>query len=243
RIQNPAVYDAGDGVVRLPIRFDPNASVFVIFRRQNPVEPDRVVSVSHEGLPVLLTKFGDQPGAHYTTNENVVNNFTMAVWVKPEAEIDLPEEATAGIAGLHVLRNDALFPPPGQDIYAQPAQAGAGLSIGRNGVCVFEHADGYFSAPLTFAARLTNWTHVVVVYRDGKPSLFLDGKFVHEGLASPFGVHPGTGVPHRRGVAPFRGHLGAFRQFDRAIEPSEAALLPSAMPRPVPPSEFPRADF
>jgi len=243
RIQNPAVYDAADGVVRLPIRFDPNASVFVIFRRQNPVEPDRIVSVSHEGSPVLLTKFGDQPGAHYTTNENVVNNFTMAVWVKPEAEIDLPEEATAGIAGLHVLRNDALFPPPGQDIYAQPAQAGSGLSIGRNGVCVFEHADGYFSAPLTFAARLTNWTHVVVVYRDGKPSLFLDGKFVHEGLASPFGVHPGIGVPHRRGVAPFRGHLGDFRQFDRAIEPSEAALLPSAMPRPVPPSEFPRVDF
>src|SRR5262249_4882998 len=156
-----------------------------------------------------------------------------------QVEIDLPEEATQGITGLHVLRNDALFPPPGQDLYSEPAQAGAGISIGRNGVCVFEHSDGYFAAPLVFGARFTNWVHVVVAYREGVPMLYLDGKFVHAGLKSSFGVHPGTGVPHQRGVAPFRGHLGSFEQLDYTPDEAEVANLFRTMPKPQIPQTFP----
>jgi hypothetical protein len=243
RIEQPAVYDEAGGTLRVPIHFDPNGSVFVLFKGTEPIERDRITSVDHAAKPLLTTTLQAQPPETFTTNENVVNNFTMAVWAKPEKEIELPDEATNGINGLHVIRNDALFPPPGHDVYPDPGHAGSGVSIGRNGVCVFEHADGSFAATLTKAAVLTNWTHVTIVYREGQPRLYLDGKFLHEGLKSPFRVHPGIGVPHRRGVAPFRGHLGPFHQYDYALPDSEVANLPGTEPKPIPPADMPTLEM
>jgi len=237
KIELPAVYNETNGTVRVPIRFDPNGSLFVVFRADAHVDSARITSVVRDGTIVQDTVLRPQKPQTFQTNEDVIDTFTMEVWAKPEIDIDLPEEGKGGIGGLHVIRNDALYPPPGQDIYVQTGQAGSGISIGRNGVCVFEHGDNYFAAPLVFKAQLTNWTHVVVSYRDGKPSLHLNGHFAHEGLRSGFGVHPGVGVPHRRGVAPFRGGLGEFQQINRALEEVEIKRLTETMPKPeLPPT-------
>jgi hypothetical protein len=42
---------------------------------------------------------------------------------------------------------------------------------------------------------ISGWTHVAVVYRDGKPRLYVNGTFVREGLASGKVVHSGVGSP------------------------------------------------
>jgi hypothetical protein len=42
RIERPAVYDEADGCVRMPIRFDPSGSVFVMFRPGEAIERDRI---------------------------------------------------------------------------------------------------------------------------------------------------------------------------------------------------------
>jgi hypothetical protein len=83
---------------------------------------------------------------------------------------------------------------------------------------------------LVHAAELTDWTHVAVVYRDGQPSLYLNGVLVHQGLRSTRTVHPGS--PSAGGGEPFRGVLGPFRQFPRALDAAEIADLAQAMPRP-----------
>jgi hypothetical protein len=232
RMEAAVSYDEAGGTVRVPIHFDPNGSVFVIFRAGKPVEGDRITSVSRDGKPMLETAFKPEPAGGPKTNEDMSITFTMMAWAKPEVEIDLPEEANAGIAGLHVYRNDALFPPPGQDVYEQPLQAGAGISIGLNGVCVFEHSDNYFASPLVYSATITNWTHIAIVYRQNRPSLYLNGKPVHEGKQSTFTVHSGVGVQHRRGVGPFWGELGKFEKFDRALSGEEITRAMESTPVP-----------
>jgi hypothetical protein len=53
RIERIAAYDEQGGCVRLPMHFDPNGSVFVVFRDGAPVEGDRITAVSRDGAPLL----------------------------------------------------------------------------------------------------------------------------------------------------------------------------------------------
>ncbi len=239
RIEQPAVYDQTADTVRVPVSFEPNGSLFVVFRSKEKLEPQRIVSAKRNGEPLLNTELHPQPPPAFHQNENIVDTFTMAVWAKPDVEIDLPKEEKSGIGGLHNFRNEALFPPPGHTVYLDNAHAGCGLSLGRNGVCVLEHGNHHFPSTLVFGAPLTNWTHVAVVYRDGKPGLYLNGKFVHEGLQSDYRVHPGAGVKHLRGIGPFWGGLGEFQTFDSALSEAEIAQLMKASPIPDEPPTAP----
>jgi hypothetical protein len=242
RSERPAVYDQSGGTTRLPLHFDPYGSVFVLFRADARPEPERIISITRNGARMLETTQPPPPPS-VATNQDVANSFTMVVWAKPDVEIDLPPQTNSGSIGLHIFRNDALFPPPGQDLYPGLTNAGSGLSIGRNGVCVFEHGDGYFAPTLVCAAPLTNWTHVAVVYRENKPSLYLDGKLAQEGIRSHFTVHAGAGVRHTRGVGPFRGERGDFQDFDRALTAEEIAQLKSETVPPISPSSTPSIEI
>ena len=55
RIERPAVYDAADGVVRLPLSFGPAGSVFVLFREKAASPAERIVSVTRGGQEILGT--------------------------------------------------------------------------------------------------------------------------------------------------------------------------------------------
>jgi len=235
-IERPAVYDDVDGTIRMPLRLDPYGSVFVVFNKSEQSEPDRITSVTRNGAPVLDTTMAP-PVPQTGATDDLVSTFSEAVWVKPDVEIDIPAEANTGNAGMHDNRNDVIYPPPGHDLYGDLTHSGSGLDVGLNGVCVTEHSDGYFATPLVFAAPITNWTHITVVYRDNKPSLFLNGKFVHEGLRSTFTAHCGVGVKHIRGMAPFRGAFGDFEKFGRALTEPEIAELAKTMPIPKTPAE------
>jgi hypothetical protein len=229
RIERPAVYEEAEGVVRMPLRLEPTASVFVIFRKGETTEQDQVIAVTRNGTRLFDTSLVKEVADN---NRRIVDTFTMAVWAKPAATVDVPQEADSGVSGAFCRRNDALYPPPGHELYGDNNQAGCGLSVGKNGVVVCEHSASYFAPTLTYGASLSGWTHIAVVYRNGRPSLFLNGKLVHEGLKSNFSVHPGVGVEHDRSVTAFSGELGEFRQFDRALDQKEIAELVNAMPVP-----------
>jgi hypothetical protein len=232
RTERVAVYDEGDGVTRVPMRFEPSGSVFVVFRSAKP-ESDRILAVTRNGEPLLDAAWKAQKEPRADNNAGITNAFTMAAWVRPEADTALLREANTGVVGYGSVRNDALFPPPGHEVYADDNHAGTGFAVGRNGVVVFEHGSECFAPVLVFAGALTNWMHVAVVYRDGVPSLFLDGRFVRTGLKGAMTVHSGVGVKHGRGAAPFKGDLGDVEQFDRALDESEVAQLSRATPRPA----------
>jgi len=243
RIEPMTVYDC-DETVRFQLRLGPAGSVFVLFRKGNAVDPDRVTSVSRDDAPLLDTHWpAPEP---VQTLADVTNNFTFAVWVKPYVGTSLPKEAVFGDSGYFSFRNDALYPVLGHFLYHRPDQAGAGLSIGTNGVWVTECTADYWGAPLVLATPLTDWTHLTVVYRDARPSLYLNGRFAREGLQSDFEVHCSVGVPQQRGSPPFAGELGEFYHAHRALSETEVAELARTMPRPksieaTPPVEFARS--
>ena len=261
RLERVALYDCTNGTTRLPLRLEAAGSVFVLFKAGAQAQPDRLITISRNGqelvglrnppaadvgIPTVDNGLPAEPvtppNASPPANEGRQSTFTMAVWVRPAVDIPLPEEANTGETAYLMERNDALFPPPGHEVYHSQDHAGAGLSIGRNGVCVFEHAPFYFPPILVFAAPLTNWTHIAVVYEDGTPKLYLNGKLVHEGRASTYIVHSGVGVLHRRRTAPFQGALGQFRGFGRALNENEAAQLMKQMPVPIVPPPLPAVE-
>ena len=232
RIERVAAYEVTNGLTCLPLDLEPAGSVFVVFRPGRP-EPERVVAVTHNGEPVLDLAWKPTPSAAADNHASLTQNFTMAVWARPEAETELPRQTNHGIVGFNDRRNDALFPPPGHEVYGDDAHAGAGLAVGRNGVVVFEHSADYFAPVLVAALPITNWTHLTVVYREGEPSLYVDGRFVRRGLRSEHVVHPGVGVSHNRPVAGFKGELGEFELVRRALSEGEVAELARIMPRPA----------
>ena len=237
RIEHVAAYDEQDGCIRLPLHLDPCGSVFVLFRDVQPVERDRITSVKRDGAPLLTTAQDVLQQQRLDNNEGLTNTFSFAVWANPAADTSLPLEGAICGSDADLLRNDALYPPPGHQVYSAPDHACCGLSVGTNGVCVFEHGRNCFACVLVFPAPITNWTHLTVVYRDGQPSLYLDGRFVHQGLKSPRVVHPGVGVRHDRKVVPFKGNLGPFVQFDNALNDAEITQL--AKSTPLPPARAP----
>jgi hypothetical protein len=227
KIEHVAVYDLDRGVVRVPLDLGPHGSVFVVFRES--ADADRVVSVKRNDQPLLSTTLPETDASLDAASQE--GSFTLAAWVKPADVTTLHAETNQGIRGLRDPRNDAIFPPHGDTISTAGNHAGAGLAIGRNGVCVFEHGASYFAPVLVHATTLQDWTHVTVVYREGQPSLYLDGAFVHRGLKSTHSVHPGSS--ETAGRTGFRGELGPFQRLHRALTAKEVADLARSMPRPV----------
>ena len=225
RLEHPAVYDIAEGRVRLPLSFGPHGSVFVVFRQPAAPTANRVASVRRNGSELLGTHVTPPPARADLANPD---HFTFAAWIQPTAPTALTVETNRGTSGLVLKRNDALAAPHG-DTFGGSGHAGCGLAVGTNGVCVLEHGANYFAPILVHPTPIPDWTHVTVVYRDGRPSLYLDGVLARTGLKSEHTVHSGAAAG---GLAQFRGRLGSFAQFGRALAADEVVALARSMPRP-----------
>ena len=113
------------------------------------------------------------------------NTFTILLWVKPGRTHELDAEtslSTAGVSG----QNYALFPNlnTAKWNWDTSGYAGAGISVGNNGVSVYEHAGGYMPPVLVWAGAVSGsgWTHIAVTYNNGVPSLFVNGVFKKTGV-------------------------------------------------------------
>lgn len=124
-------------------------------------------------------------------HNSTTNNFTMEAWIYPTAphEIDRePGEQYSGMQGQHYV----IYPTHGA-AWGE-GHAGAGFSAGTNGVSIYEHAGNYIPTVLTYEAPISGWTHVAVVYHDGAPDLYINGKLVKSGAKSPMKyIHPSGG--------------------------------------------------
>jgi RHS repeat-associated protein len=120
---------------------------------------------------------------------NATNNFTVELWVKPTTTHQIDGQSQSGFGGVS-----------GQKFVIDPVWggtegsiAGMGISVGTNGVSVYEHADSYMPALLVWMGSLTAWTHIAVVYENKTPRLYVNGILVKTGLQSlKSSVRPGT---------------------------------------------------
>ena len=210
----------GRSSARIPLR--PEGSAFVVFKPGVPTAP-AVVDVQWNGtsIPTATAVVAASPATKEASNPPAIpqRTFAYGLWVRPETEIDLPAEATQGHGGLSMRRNDAVFPPPAHHRLGKNS-AFSGLSIGTNGVVVFEHGGGYFPPVLVHSVNIADWTHIAIGYNDGTPTLYLNGRAVHQGKKGPFDVFCPTGNPIIN--SPFLGQRGALAAIPGS--PSEATI-------------------
>lgn len=179
------VFEKFEDRALVPLRLEPGESVFVLFRRE---AAHAARSLTKDGQLVLTTQ------GPMTRREVPARNFTMAIWVKPDTDLRVfPTESTTGRID-EVGKFYAIPADPG-DVRFGAGHATAGLAVGRNGIFVVERARETCPAVLVWQKPVSGWTHVAVVYRDGKPQLFVNGELVREGLVSGKIVHSGVGSP------------------------------------------------
>jgi len=212
-IRKIPTWSESGGVTEIPVHFDPAGSWFVVFREaaQPPETPDsgpKDTGGSADGIEVA-----------------VANNFTMALRLCSDQEIELP------VAGVPLRMSDlnyAVYPAPGHEVWGTGA-AGLGVIAGSNGLALIAHGERYFTPLLVHEADLTEWTNVAVVAREGVASLFLEGELVGTANADGRPLYPSMGVQHSRRVAPFNGLTEGFVQLGRALDSAAVAgsLRPS----------------
>lgn len=171
----PAVFVTEGGRTRLPIQLAPSGSVFVVFRR---AAVPQVAGLLLDDKPLLASKV--LAAAVAALYADVQNDFSITLWAKPDV-LALPG------------RGFLFYPPAGAAVYGS-GHAACALTAGLNGVRVFERTDRL--TEVVFAEqKLTGWTHLALVYREGQATLYINGKTVAQGKKSASIVHPGLHTP------------------------------------------------
>ncbi|WP_209125686.1 glycosyltransferase [Alkalihalobacillus sp. BA299] len=149
--------------------------------------------------------------------KGIKNSFTYEFWVKPLVEHKNSIQTFLRTPGLRG-QNYVIGPGHGGLNHV----AGAGVSVGTNGVTVFEHTNNYLPATLVYKREIHDWTHVAVVYKNKVPFLFINGKLVKRGLKSIKSEVYASGV--FGGLEPygyFNGYLGEIRIWDHPRKQSQ----------------------
>lgn len=172
--------------------------------------------------------------------DGITNDFTIAFWVNPTTTHQIDGQSTGGTGGTGGQRY-ALYPAQGTDAWGA-GHAGAGVSVGTNGVSVYEHAAGYMPALLAWPGAVSGWTHVAVVYQARQPRLYINGALVATGLTSTVAnIHPGLrtsgGMANNDGGVGggnwgwFNGGIDEFRIYDGALDAAQVASIATPAPR------------
>ena len=148
---------------------------------------------------------------------NIFNNFSYDIWCLPEATHEIDSQSTSGFGGLSGQRYII-----GPEFVASP-NAGSGISVGTNGISVYEHSASYMPPLLSHSVTINSPAHIVVNYTNKVPSLYLNGSFIKNGLTSPrtnvkittnlIGAYPAYGV--------FLGKIYSAKFYNKALTAAE----------------------
>ncbi|MEA5536849.1 Calx-beta domain-containing protein, partial [Crocosphaera sp. XPORK-15E] len=155
---------------------------------------------------------------------NVTDTFTIEFWTKPTATRNVTTESNNGSSGTGGQRY-AIYPVQGEAASLGSNHAGVGVSVGTNGISVFEHSASYLPSPLVYQNTVSDWTHIAIVYNDKTPSLYVNGQFIKTGIKSNYIVHPSlqlgvnTGGGSNYGV--YQGQLDDVRIWNKSRTQAE----------------------
>jgi Concanavalin A-like lectin/glucanases superfamily len=157
-------------------------------------------------------------------NEVPLDTFTMEAMVKATTTHQIDAEAGTGTAGMSGQRYVFVTTAIGG------SQAGAGVSVGTNGISVYEHSGGFLPPVAVYnpAAKTpvqpqlgTDWNHLVVTYTDTQPRIYLNGRLVHTGLDS---IMTDVFAPIQLGHGTYGGFTGTIDEvaiYNKALTKTE----------------------
>ena len=149
---------------------------------------------------------------------SITNNFSIELWCRPTAthQIDAQSStSTAGTSGQKYIIGVNLIGAP---------DSGAGVSVGTNGVSVYEHSGSYMPPLLVYETTLTTITQIVVVYTNKQPSLYINGGFAKTGLTSPrTNVYLIGDLIAYGSYGYYQGDIHAIRYYNKSLSGSEVA--------------------
>jgi hypothetical protein len=119
---------------------------------------------------------------------NFFSDFTVEFWVNPTEARALTVETNSGISGTNGQRF-VIFPTLGGPAYNDVTAAGLGISVGTNGVSVFEYSTNYFPSVLVATNPIIGWTHIALYYTPA-PQLYINGGLARTGFSTGKRVRP-----------------------------------------------------
>jgi len=153
-------------------------------------------------------------------NGRPTDTFSFGGWLKTSATHEIDPETSSGTGGVNNQRY-AFDPQHGGE-----TDGGAGLSVGTNGILVYEHGSNYMPATAVYQADIgSDWNHIMIVYNNKQPTIYLNGIAVRTGLTSPREV---VNAPiHFGGMAYgyFEGLMDEVRIYNRALSAAEVRKL------------------
>jgi hypothetical protein len=152
---------------------------------------------------------------------DLADTFTIEFWALPYYWRDATTERTSGTDGIYSTQRYAIT-PENRDY----AGAGAGVSIGNNGISVFEHGAGYLPATLVYDTPINAWTHIAVVYENKTPKLYVNGVYARTGLTSPQAhVYAPKSLGDAYNYGLFYGGLDEVALYNRALTGAEIGAI------------------
>jgi hypothetical protein len=156
----------------------------------------------------------------------VTNSFAISLWASPDSPHEIDQQGVSTTSGMSGQRY-AYAPVQGQTAWKDADHAGVGVSVGTNGVSVYEHSGYYMPAVLVYAQPVSGWTHIAVVYDDRKPRLFINGLLAaSSAVQSPkASVHPAPDGLGGMSYGYFHGRLDDVRVYAGTLSPQQVQLL------------------
>jgi len=153
-------------------------------------------------------------------NGRPTDTFSFGGWFKTSSTHEIDPESISGTGGVNNQRY-AFDPQHGGE-----TDGGAGLSLGTNGILVYEHGSNYMPATAVYQADIgEDWNHIMIVYNNKQPTIYLNGSAVRTGLTSPREV---VNAPiHFGGMAYgyFEGLMDEVRIYNRVLSAAEIKKL------------------
>jgi hypothetical protein len=138
----------------------------------------------------------------FGTTARPTNSFSFEAWIRTTESHEIDAESTSGTLGVN--NQKYAFEPT----HGGSANGGAGLSIGTNGVSVYEHGDGYMPGTAVYSANIgSNWNHVVVTYQSKQPVIYVNGGLARTGLTS---LRTAVIAPYNVGYMSYGGLNGSM---------------------------------
>jgi len=154
------------------------------------------------------------------TTARPADTFSFGCWLKTSVTHEIDAESTSGVGGVAGQRY--VFDPQ----HGGETDGGAGLSVGTNGVLVYEHGAGYMPATAVYEAEIgSDWNHIMIVYDNKQPTIYLNGAAVRTGLTSPRAV---VNAPIQIGGMAYgfiEGLIDEVRIYSRALSPGEVKRI------------------